>query len=191
MDNAHSPSWRVSLTGAGRLPTIPAMERVYIGVGANLGEPRETVEAAMAALEALPGTRGHARSRLYRTAPIGPPGQPDYVNAAVAFETDLGPGELLAELHGIEAEFGRERTIRWGPRTLDLDLLVHGERVVSGPLVTVPHPRIAERGFVLAPLADLAPTLRHPTLGETVDALYTAWQETTDDAAAQVAVVPR
>jgi 2-amino-4-hydroxy-6-hydroxymethyldihydropteridine diphosphokinase len=167
------------------------MERVYIGVGANLGEPRETVEAALAALETLPGTRGHRRSRLYRTAPVGPQDQPDYVNAAMAFDTELAPSELLARLHGIEADFGRERNVRWGPRTLDLDLLLHGEQVIDGPDLAVPHPRIQERGFVLAPLADLAPALRHPVLGVTVDALYAAWRETTSDATTEVTVVPR
>ncbi len=167
------------------------MERVYIGVGANLGEPRETVEAALVALEALPGTRGHHRSRLYRTAPVGPPGQPDYVNAAMAFDTDLAPDELLGQLHEIEADFGRERTVRWGPRTLDLDLLIHGERVIDGPALTVPHPRIQERGFVLAPLTDLAPALQHPTLGETVDALYAAWRSRTADPTEELGVVPQ
>ena len=166
------------------------MERVYIGIGANLGTPSRTVEAAIAALEDLPGTRGHRRSRLYRTAPVGPPDQPDYVNAAMSFDTELAPDDLLARLHGIEADFGRERTLRWGPRTLDLDLLLHGDRIIDTPALHVPHPRIQERGFVLAPLADLDPTLRHPVLGETVDALLAAWRAASRDATAETAVVP-
>ncbi len=165
------------------------MERVYIGIGANLGHPQKTVEAAIAAVEGLAGTRAHRRSRLYRTAPVGPTDQPDYVNAAMSFDTDLAPAELLTRLHGIEADFGRERTIRWGPRTLDLDLLLHGNRVIESPELRVPHPRIQERGFVLAPLADLDPALRHPILGETVGALYTSWRDSTPDATSKIAVV--
>jgi len=166
------------------------MERVYIGIGANLGRSRETVEAAMAAVEGLPGTRGHQRSRLYRTAAVGPEEQPDYVNAAVSFDTDLSPADLMARLHGIEADFGRIRTARWGPRTLDLDLLLHGDRVIDSPDLHVPHPRIQERGFVLAPLADLDSGLRHPVLGETVDALFSAWREASADPEAAVTVLP-
>ncbi len=166
------------------------MERVYIGIGANLGCPREIIEAAIAVLEQMDDTWEHRRSSLYRTAPVGPPGQPDYVNAAVSFVTDLSPADLLSRLHAIEADFGRERTIRWGPRTLDLDLLIHGDRIIDGPTLTVPHPRIQERGFVLAPLAELAPTLRHPILHETADALYTAWRARTPDTEAAVSELP-
>ena len=165
------------------------MERVYIGIGANLGTPARTVEAAIAAVEDLPGTRGHRRSRLYRSAPVGVEDQPDYVNAAMSFDTELTPGELLTRLHGIEADFGRERTIRWGPRTLDLDLLLHGDQIIDSPDLCVPHPRIQERGFVLAPLADLNPSLLHPVLRETVDVLYASWRSSTPDATMQVGVV--
>ena len=166
------------------------MERVYIGIGANLGRTRETVEAAIAALEQLAGTGRHERSRLYRTAAEGPGEQPDYVNAAMSFDTDLPPADLMDRLHRIEAHFGRERTTRWGPRTLDLDLLIHGDRIIDDPALTVPHPRIQERGFVLAPLADLAPDLRHPVLRETVDALLSAWREVSTDPEAAVTELP-
>ncbi|MFH1530182.1 MAG: 2-amino-4-hydroxy-6-hydroxymethyldihydropteridine diphosphokinase [Pseudomonadota bacterium] len=165
------------------------MERVYIGIGANLGTPARTVEAALTALEGLEGTQGHRRSRLYRTQPVGPQDQPDYVNAAISFDTDLAPVDLLSRLHAIEADFGRVRATRWGPRTLDLDLLLHGDRVIDAPDLHVPHPRFHQRGFVLAPLADLDPALRHPVLGERVDALYAAWRRTTADATAEVAVM--
>ena len=165
------------------------MERVYIGIGANLGTPERTVEAAITALEGLAGTGGHRRSRLYRTAPVGPQDQPDYVNAAMSFDTDLAPAELLACLHGIEADFGRVRAARWGPRTLDLDLLLYGDRIIDAPDLSVPHPHLSERGFVLAPLTDLDPGLRHPVLGERVDTLYAAWREATPDATAKIAMV--
>ncbi len=108
-------------------------------------------------------------SGLYRTAPVGgPPGQPDYLNAALALHTDLAPQALLAALLDIEARAGRVRAERWGPRVLDLDLIAHGDLVLDAPGLTLPHPRAFERAFVLAPLADIAPDWRHPTLGRSV-----------------------
>jgi 2-amino-4-hydroxy-6-hydroxymethyldihydropteridine diphosphokinase len=142
----------------------------YIGVGSNLGESRARVLAAFEALEDLPRTRVVARSRLYRTRPYGPVPQGDFINAVARLDTQLSAHELLAGIRGIEAAAGRIRDARWGPRTLDLDLLLYGDERIESPELTVPHPGIAERGFVLAPLIDVAPGLRVPGAGR-VEAL--------------------
>ncbi len=134
------------------------MERTYIGIGSNLANPRRQVGEATAELADLPDSRLCARSWLYATAPVGPVEQPDFVNAAVALETRLTPSDLLGALQAIERRHGRTRTAhRWGPRTLDLDLLLYGEHEVAVPSLTVPHPEIHRRAFVLVPLADIAP----------------------------------
>jgi 2-amino-4-hydroxy-6-hydroxymethyldihydropteridine diphosphokinase len=148
-------------------PPVPA----YIGVGSNLGDSRQRVLAAFEALDALPRTRLVARSRLYRTRPFGPVEQGDFINAVAGLETRLSPHELLAGIRGIESEAGRVRDARWGPRTLDLDLLLYEDQRIDTPDLTVPHPGIAERGFVLAPLADIAPTLDVPGAGRVEELL--------------------
>ncbi len=137
----------------------------YIGVGSNLGDSRARVLAALDALGSLPRTRCIARSRLYRTRPFGPVQQGDFINAVAGLLTQLSAPELLQGMRGIEAAAGRVRAERWGPRTLDLDLLVFGNERIESPNLTVPHPGIAVRGFVLAPLADIAPTLAVPGAG--------------------------
>lgn len=137
----------------------------YIGVGSNLGEPRAQVLAAFESLAALPRTKLTARSRLYRTRPFGPVQQGDFINAVAKLDTQLGALELLDGIRGIEAAAGRVRDARWGPRTLDLDLLVFGNERIDSPELTVPHPGIAGRGFVLAPLSDVAPGLDVPGAG--------------------------
>ncbi|AGA34453.1 2-amino-4-hydroxy-6- hydroxymethyldihydropteridine pyrophosphokinase [Thioalkalivibrio nitratireducens DSM 14787] len=139
----------------------------YIGIGANLGDPTAQVSRACARLsEDIPGSRLVACSRLYRNPPMGPQDQPDYVNAVARIRTALGPGELLRELQRIELAFGRRRDgRRWGPRLLDLDILLYGSRVVDEPGLRVPHPGIAERDFVLFPLQELAPDLQIPGHG--------------------------
>ncbi len=137
----------------------------YVGVGSNLGDSRARVRGAFTALGALPDTRLISRSRLYRTRPFGPVEQGDFINAAAGLLTRLSAQELLERIRGIEAEAGRVRAERWGPRTLDLDLLVFGDVRIATADLTVPHPGIAERGFVLAPLADIAPDLHVPGLG--------------------------
>jgi len=147
------------------------MQPAYIGLGSNLADPRARVESALQALERLPRTQLVQRSRLYRSAPWGRGGQPDFVNAAAVLRTGLAPRELLAALLTIERAEGRQRGgERWGPRVLDLDILVYADRVIDEPGLHVPHPHLHERAFVLAPLAEMAPDLEIPGRGR-VDAL--------------------
>jgi len=137
----------------------------YVALGANLGDPVATVKQAVEALKMLPRSRLLAASSLYRTAPVGLKDQPDFINAVIALETELTPAALLDELFVIEARFGRQRSVRNAPRTLDLDLLLHGDVRSDNPAITLPHPRMHERAFVLAPLAEIAPTLTIPGHG--------------------------
>lgn len=138
----------------------------YVGLGSNLQMPTRQVEAAIQLLDDIPGTQLVASSSLYRSAPFGGVEQPDFVNAVAALLTQLGPLELLRELQDIEARQGRERDDRrWGPRVLDLDLLVHAAAVIDAPGIKVPHPGIGERNFVLLPLLEIAPELVIPGLG--------------------------
>lgn len=138
--------------------TAPAAPvTAYVALGSNLGDRRAHLEAAFAALDALPGTRLLARSTLYETAPLGPAGQQDYLNAAAALSTKLAPHALLDALLAIEQSRGRIRRERWGPRTLDLDLLLHGDAVLNDARLTLPHPAMLARAFVLVPLCDLSP----------------------------------
>jgi len=136
----------------------------YVALGANLGDARAALDAAFVALARLPGTTLRAASSLYRTAPIDSSG-PDYLNAVVRLDTTLAPRALLDALHAIEDAHGRARPYRNAPRTLDLDLLLHGQQRVDGPVLTLPHPRLHERAFVLRPLAEIAPELRVPGQG--------------------------
>lgn len=147
------------------------MTLAYVALGANLGDPIETVKLAEEALKALPRSKVLALSSLYRTAPVGLHDQPDFINAVAAVDTELAPGELLDELFAIEARFGRQRSVRNAPRTLDLDLLLHGDAVSDDPQVTLPHPRMHERAFVLMPLHEIAPALSIPGHGAVADLL--------------------
>ena len=138
----------------------------YIGIGSNLDDPERQVRAAIDALMRLPRTRFGRASRLYRTAPWGNADQPAFVNAAAALWTALPPRELLDALLAIERTRGRERAgERWGPRVIDLDILVYGDARIDEPGLHVPHPHSGERAFVLLPLADLDPELEIPGLG--------------------------
>lgn len=137
----------------------------YIALGANLGDPLATLNEALAALDAVIGVRVAARSSLYRTAPVGFDEQPDFINAVAAVATTLAPEDLLATLLGIENDFGRIRREKDGPRSLDLDLLLYGDRVMASPTLTLPHPRLHLRAFVLVPLAEIAPDLKLPGRG--------------------------
>jgi 2-amino-4-hydroxy-6-hydroxymethyldihydropteridine diphosphokinase len=141
-----------------------AAERVYVGLGANLGNARVTFEQARAGMAGLPGTRVVAVSSLYQTAPVEAEG-PDYLNAVVELATGLEPEGLLRALQDIERAHGRERPFHHAPRTLDLDLLFYGQRQIHTLALQLPHPRLHLRGFVLQPLLELDPALMHPTLG--------------------------
>lgn len=142
----------------------------FIGLGSNLQEPRRQVRTALEELAALPYSRLAARSSLYRSDPMGPADQPDYINAVARLETMLTPQALLDAMLGIERKHGRIRgATRWGPRTLDLDLLAYGDRVISEPRLTVPHVGIAERPFVLLPMAEIAPDYHVPGRGRVGD----------------------
>jgi 2-amino-4-hydroxy-6-hydroxymethyldihydropteridine diphosphokinase len=138
---------------------------VYIGLGSNLDNPEIQVKTAIEALACLPQTRLQARSSLYRSAPMGPQDQPDYLNAVVELCTGLDPEALLDNLQAIERAQGRVRGQHWGPRTLDLDILLYGEDVLATERLTIPHPGIAERSFVLVPLAEINDQLEIPGLG--------------------------
>jgi 2-amino-4-hydroxy-6-hydroxymethyldihydropteridine diphosphokinase len=143
----------------------------WIGIGANLGDACAAVTDAVSRLARLPGTSLRRASSLYRTAPIDSSGD-DYINAVAAIDTDLGAAALLGALQSIEQAHGRERPYRNAPRTLDLDLLLYGEQVIiDAPLLLVPHPRMHERAFVLAPLAELDPDLVIPGHGRVADLL--------------------
>lgn len=141
------------------------MPEVFVGLGANLGEPAVQLQAALRALDALPQTQLKKVSSFYRSAAIGPAGQPDYCNAVAQLETILTPEALLDALLVIEDAAGRVRGERWGARVLDLDLLTHGDTRCSTARLTLPHPALAERDFVLLPLAEIAPEALIPGLG--------------------------
>ena len=150
--------------------TAPAI--AYIGLGGNLGDAATILRQAMAALKALPQTRLVRGSGLYRTPAWGMEQQPDFINAAAMVETLLAPRALLEGLLGIERDFGRRRegATRWGPRLLDLDLLLYGDIRIDEPGLTLPHPYLHERGFVLVPLLEIAPEAEIPGLGSARDA---------------------
>ncbi len=147
------------------------MARVFIGIGSNLGDRAANIAAAVARLGELPGTELVKMSSLIETEPVGPMAQGRFLNGAVELETTLEPRVLLDGLQGIEAVRGRVRAERWGPRTIDLDLLLYDDRVINAPGLQVPHPRMAEREFVLAPLAEIAPNAVYPLSGKSVGEL--------------------
>ena len=138
-------------------------QQVYIGIGSNQDDPLVKVRSAFGALKQLPHTEFCLASSLYRSHPMGPQNQPDYVNAVVMFQTTLDPLSLLDALQDIEARHGRLRNgQRWGPRTLDLDILLHGDKTINLPRLIVPHPGLHERAFVLYPLSEITPDLSIP-----------------------------
>ena len=140
-----------------------------VGLGANLNDPAAQVEYALAELDRLPGTRLLARSSLYASEPVGYVDQPDFINAVAQVETELAPHALLAALLDIEHRHGRERSFRNAPRTLDLDLLLYGDAHFHEVGLTLPHPRMTERGFVLLPLLEIAPDTVIPGHGRAAD----------------------
>lgn len=140
--------------------------RAYIGIGSNLDDPISQVRRALEALNGILASCCVARSPLYRTSPLGgPPNQPDYINAVAALDTGLTPSQLLVVLQSLELAQGRIRNGRWGPRTLDLDVLLYDRLISDDPRLTLPHPRLHERAFVLYPLYDIAPDLIIPGQG--------------------------
>jgi 2-amino-4-hydroxy-6-hydroxymethyldihydropteridine diphosphokinase len=151
--------------------TDPAI--AFVGLGGNLGDAATTLRAALQALDRLPATRLLRASRLYRTQAWGLEQQPDFINAVAMLETALGARALLDALLATERDFGRERESgqRWGPRILDLDLLLHGERMIDEPGLHVPHPHLHERAFALVPLLEIAPDTLIPGRGSARDAL--------------------
>lgn len=139
------------------------MTLVYIAIGSNLASPLEQVNAAIRALADIPDSRVVSVSSLYRTPPLGPQDQPDYLNAAVALETSLAPEALLDHNQRIELQQGRVRKAeRWGPRTLDLDIMLFGDAIINSERLTVPHYDMKNRGFMLWPLFEIAPQLHFP-----------------------------
>ena len=147
----------------------PLWRPAYVGIGGNLDSPRERVPEAIERMKALDATRIELRSHLYLTRPMGPQDQPDFVNAAVGLLTQLEPKDLLSGLLGIERSMGRERLERWGPRIIDLDLLWMVDLSIDEPGLTLPHPGVSRRNFVLYPLADIAPTIKIPGFGQVLD----------------------
>lgn len=142
-----------------------SLVRAYVGLGSNLNNPGKQIRSALTALDAIPGTCCVSVSSLYSSRPVGPAGQPDYLNAVAGIDTHLSAEELLAQLHLIEELHGRVRAERWGPRTLDLDLLLYGDQQMTDDHLTVPHPSLAQRNFVLYPLHEIAPQLHIPGAG--------------------------
>jgi 2-amino-4-hydroxy-6-hydroxymethyldihydropteridine diphosphokinase len=141
----------------------------YVGIGSNLESPRDRVLEAFERMAALPATRLALRSQLYLARPMGPQDQPDFVNAAAGLLTQLTARDLLNGLLGIERNMGRDRQERWGPRVIDLDLLWMVDSALEEPGLTVPHPGVSMRNFVLYPLADIAPTIKIPRVGKVLD----------------------
>ena len=158
------------------------MATVYLGLGANLGKRIKTLKEATKKLEARPEISVTARSPYYETAPQGGPPQPLYVNAVLGIETGLSPEELLKVAHEVEDSLGRDRNNskeeRWGPRTIDIDILLYDDLIVEDEHLTIPHPMMHERRFVLEPLVDISPASMHPTLGKTASQLLEIIKET-------------
>jgi len=142
---------------------------VYIGLGSNLQDPASQIEQAFQALDQLPQTRLLKHSRLYSSKPLGPQDQPDFVNAVCLVETELDPQTLLAALQEIERNQGRIKKRHWGERNIDLDILLYADQKLQTQTLTIPHPEIAQRDFVLLPLAEITPGLLIPELGPVED----------------------
>lgn len=142
---------------------------VALGLGSNLGRPAQQIRRALSALNQHAGLEPRAASALYSNPPMGPADQPDYVNAVAIYRCELEPLDLLDLLQSLEAAHGRGRGRRWGERTLDLDLLVYGDREIDHPRLRVPHPGLRERAFVLYPLAEIAPSMQVPGAGVVED----------------------
>ena len=154
------------------------MKKAYIALGSNLGKRIENLKRALELLNTEQDISVLKVSPVYETAPVGGPEQGAFLNACASLETDLPPEELLLKMLHIEDELGRVREERWGPRLIDLDLLIYEDKIVNTELLEIPHPRLAERGFVLVPLADIAPDLKVPGCNKTVAELLSQLPDT-------------
>jgi 2-amino-4-hydroxy-6-hydroxymethyldihydropteridine diphosphokinase len=151
-----------------------AMTDAYIGLGSNLDGPEDQLQMAIKSLQHLPATTLIRVSSFYRTRPVGPEGQPDYINAVVLIKTGLTASDLLKHMQAIEDSQYRTRNIHWGPRTLDLDLLLYGESIIHDVDLNVPHPELHKRGFVLYPLYEISPEIVIPGYGSIAKLLQNA-----------------
>lgn len=143
------------------------MQNVFVALGSNLGDRQETLSRALEHMLAHPSIALVRASSLYETAPVGGPPQDHFLNAVVHVETDLQPDDLLAALQTVENTLDRQREIRWGPRTVDLDIIFFDDKIIQTPQLAIPHPRMTERHFVLAPLVEIAPAAIHPVRNQT------------------------
>lgn len=166
------------LAGPGRLCYIQAMQRVFLALGSNLGDRRACIMRARDLIDAISRVRVVAMSSLHETAPEGYIDQPDFINAALEIETTLTPRKLLLELTRVERLMGRLPTVRFGPRIIDIDILLFGDIVVDDPDLVIPHPRMTERAFVLGPLSEIAPDAVHPVLNQTVKNIFAKYKKT-------------
>lgn len=146
-------------------------ERIFLGLGSNLGDRRAYLERALSCLARTPGVQEVARASLYQTEPLGFTRQPRFLNTVVELSSRLGPRALLQRCQEIETRMGRVRGRRWGPRRIDLDLLFYGTRIIAEADLQLPHPRLIQRRFVLVPLVELAPQFRHPLAQKTIQEL--------------------
>ena len=157
--------------------SVPSMEpspifEVYVGLGSNIGDRKKNIEKAIQMLSDTPNVKVCRVAQLYETAPVGYEAQPDFLNAAAKVETTLKPGEFLAVCQSIELRLKRVRKIRWGPRTIDIDILLYNDLTINTDVLTIPHPEMHEREFVLKPLSEIAPKVIHPVNGKTIEQLY-------------------
>ncbi|MHB1483612.1 MAG: 2-amino-4-hydroxy-6-hydroxymethyldihydropteridine diphosphokinase [Saccharofermentanales bacterium] len=158
------------------------VETAYIGLGSNMGDRISQLANALSLLKMTAGVKVVKVSPFYETKPVGYADQPYFLNCAAEIQATLSPFELLQVCQSIEKKLKRVRKIRWGPRTVDLDILFYGDKVIDDEILKIPHPRIQERGFVLKPLMDIAPGLIHPVLKATISELYAKFAESTDEA---------